>query len=75
MESLKDVHQSVRTTLREWNYEQMDIVHLTDLIYAIYHVIGKMSPVCKYHVVCMCLNGEIVDMGDGLYGINEESTS
>lgn len=73
MESLKDVHQSVCDTLRQWNYEQTDMVHLTDLVYAIYHSVGKMSPMCKYHVVCMCCDECIIDYGDGVYGINEES--
>lgn len=72
MESLKDVHNNVRNTLYEWNYTQMAIVHIVDLIYAIYHSLGKVSPACKYHIVCMCLSGSIVDYGDGLYGINEE---
>ena len=75
MESLKRVHQSVRDILYEWGYAPMDIVHTTDLVYAIYLPLDSMSPMSKYHLVCMCLNGEMVDYGDGLYGINEESTA
>jgi len=74
MESLKSVHKSVRDTLYEWNYEQMDIVHVVDLCYALYLSIG-MSPMYKYHLLCMCLSGEMVDYGDGVYGINGESTA
>jgi hypothetical protein len=72
MESLKDVHNAVRNTLYEWNYKQMDIVHIVDLGYALYLLLGKMSPVYKYHITCMCLNENLVDYGDGLYGICEE---
>lgn len=75
MESLKRVHQSVRDILHEWGYASMDIVHITDLIYAIYLPLDSMSHITKYHIVCMCLSGDIVDYGDGLYGINEESTA
>lgn len=72
MESLKSVHNSVRATLYEWNYTPTDIVHITDIGYAIFLSLGKMSHVYKYHIICMCLSGDLEDMGDGLYGINEE---
>lgn len=75
MESLKAIHQSVQKTLYEWNYEKGDIVHITDLGYAIYHSLDNMSCLYKYHILCMCLNKTIVDMGDGLYMINEESNT
>lgn len=74
MESLKDVHKSVRDTLYEWGYAPTDIVHFVDFGYATYLSIG-MTRMYKYHIVCMCLSGGIVDYGYGLYGINEESTS
>jgi hypothetical protein len=71
MESLKRVHQSVRDTLYEWGYAPMDIVHTTDIVYAVYQHLGDTSPTTKYHVVCMCLNGNLEDYGSGLYGINK----
>jgi hypothetical protein len=75
MESLNTVHKSVRDTLFEWKYAQGDIVHSTDLAFAFYHCIDTMSCIYQWHVVCMCLAGEITEYGDGLYGINEATTS
>lgn len=75
MKSLKDVHKDVRDVLYGWNYEPTDIVHTTDIAYAIYHSIGEMSCTCRWHAVCLCLNGDLTDYGNGLYGINEESTA
>lgn len=74
MESLKRVHQSVRDTLYEWGYAPMDIVHAVDIGYALYCVIDRIAYI-KPHIICLCLDKSIVDMGDGLYMIEEERTN
>lgn len=74
MESLKDVHQSVCTTLRAWGYETHMPIYPNDLRYAIYHSIGETSPMFKYHALCMSVSGALIDYGghgDHVYGLDE----
>ena len=75
MENTVDVHNRVHDTLCCWGYAENDVVPVLDIAYAIHITTQAVSSVCKYYIVCMQLSGDLIDYGDGLYGIGEESTT